>query len=178
MAFLSVFQGYWTINVLKAYGWTKPALMDDAYLTQVGSIAAFMGALRFLWSGAMDLDSASFKKVYGTLLILQVFLGLTIELATTSRFRFAIWMCAMVFTEGGHFTIVPNALKTIYGNSAGVIYGVIFTFTGLANILILSVVRSDFANNYDKVYILSSCLSFVALVILVFGFREERLFIR
>ena len=53
-------------------------------------------------------------------------------------------MCGRVFTEGGHFTIMPNALKTIYGDSATAIYGVILTYTGLANILILFVVKSEF----------------------------------
>lgn len=68
MAFLSVFQGYYTLNVYKAYGYTMTSLADDAFLTRVGSIAAFMGGLRFAWSAAMDLESASFKKVYAVLL--------------------------------------------------------------------------------------------------------------
>jgi len=33
MAFLSVFQGYYTINVYKAYGYTYTVLQDDAFLT-------------------------------------------------------------------------------------------------------------------------------------------------
>jgi hypothetical protein len=70
MAFMSVFQGYYTLNVFKAFGCTKPDLNDDAFLTKVGSIAVFMGALRFLWSAAMDFDSVSFKKVYGFLLVI------------------------------------------------------------------------------------------------------------
>jgi len=54
MAILSIFQGYYAINVYKAYGYTKPALNDDSFLTQVGSLAAFMGTMRFVWSASMD----------------------------------------------------------------------------------------------------------------------------
>lgn len=78
MAFMSVFQGYYTLNVYKAFGYTATQLSDDAFLTKVGSIAALMGAMRFAWSAAMDLDKATFKMVYGSLLVLQIVLGSTI----------------------------------------------------------------------------------------------------
>ena len=70
MAVMSIFQGYYLLNVYKAYGYTKPVLDDDIFLAKVGSIAAFMGAMRFVWSATMDLESASIKKVYGTLLVM------------------------------------------------------------------------------------------------------------
>ena len=71
MSILSVFQGYYILNVYKAYGYTKPALKNDLYLTKVGSAAAFMGALRFVWSGSMDYITINpYKKVYGTLLVI------------------------------------------------------------------------------------------------------------
>jgi len=70
MAVMSIFQGYYLLNVYKAYGYTKPVLDDDIFLSKVGSISAFMGALRFIWSATMDLESASIKKVYGTLLVM------------------------------------------------------------------------------------------------------------
>ena len=70
MAFMSVFQGYYTLNVYKNYGYNYANLSDDAFLTKVGSIAALLGGLRFGWSAAMDLESASFKKVYGLLLVI------------------------------------------------------------------------------------------------------------
>ena len=49
----------------------------------------------------------------------------------------------MLFTEGGHFTIMPNAIRTIYGESATAIYGIVFSFTGTANMMILFIVGSD-----------------------------------
>lgn len=83
----------------------------------------------------------------------------------------------MLFTEGGHFTIIPNLLKKIYGDSATAIYGLIITYTGIANILILFVVKSDFGQSYTKVYFLTAVLSLISLILLTFCFREERLFI-
>lgn len=174
MAFLSIFQGYYALNVFKALGYTKDALADDIFLTQVGSVAAFMGALRFVWSAALDLDGASFKLVYGVLLTIQTLLGATIEFATRSRFTYAAWMCLMLFTEGAHFTVIPNALKKIFGESASSVYGVIFTFTGLSSLLMLFIVRSDFGARYAAVFEFSACLSGLALCILLFAFSEVK----
>ena len=78
MALMSVFQGYYTLTVYKAYGLTESALKDDTFLSTVGSIAGFMSSLRFVLSGAMDLKIGSFKRVYGVILITQITLGATI----------------------------------------------------------------------------------------------------
>lgn len=56
------------LNVYKDYGASHPALQDDGFLTKVGSLAAIMNTMRFVWSGAMDLDflkTSPFKIVYG-----------------------------------------------------------------------------------------------------------------
>lgn len=67
MSVLSVFQGYYLLNVYKIYGYTKPALSNDLFLTIVGSVSGFMGAMRFVWSASMDLiQELPYKKVYGT----------------------------------------------------------------------------------------------------------------
>ena len=67
MAFLSIFQGFYVLNVYKDFGQTKPALSNDAFLSRVGSISTLLNAIRFLWSGAMDLSilkGSPFKSVY------------------------------------------------------------------------------------------------------------------
>ena len=81
----------------------------------------------------------------------------------------------MLFTEGGHFTVMPNAMRTIYGESATAIYGIIFSFTGTANMLILFLVPTDLGQNYGTVFKLSAVLCFIALILLIFCLREERL---
>lgn len=68
MAFLSIFQGFYVLNVFKDYGQTMTSLKDDAFLTKVGSMAAVLNTMRFFWSGSMDLSllkGSAFKIVYG-----------------------------------------------------------------------------------------------------------------
>lgn len=105
--------GFYTIDVYKIFGDTRPNLNHDIFLTEVGSVSAIFGSLRFIWSTA--LDHYSYKKVYGTLLVLQIILGLTYSFAAKSKYMYATWVCLSVWCEGGHFTLVPNILKIIYG---------------------------------------------------------------
>lgn len=82
-------------------------------------------------------------------------------------------MGLLIFTEGAHFVIVPTTLRKLYGEAASSIYGLIFTYTGLANLLIMIIVKSDFGRNYVQVFGLSAILSAIAFVILVTCFKEE-----
>ena len=68
MCCLSILYGFYTLDVYKNFGETKPVLNHDLYLTEVGSIAGVFGSLRFVWSAA--LDRYSYRKVYGSLLVL------------------------------------------------------------------------------------------------------------
>ena len=123
----------------------------------------------------MDIKGATFKKVYGVLLGMQIMLGLTIQLAVSSQTMYIVWVCLMMFTEGGHFTIIPSAIKQIFGEGATSVYGCIFTYTGVSSLMMIFVVNSHFGENYDQVFIFSALLSFVALIMLIFFFKEEKL---
>lgn len=177
MAVMSIFQGYYTLSVYKSYAYTKEGLQDDIFITKVGSIAAFMGALRFIWSATMDhCGENSFKKVYGTLLLTQTILGATIDKAAESgRSLFALWLCLMIFTEGAHFVVIPTALRTLYREAAPSIYGVVFTYTGLSSLIIMLVGQTSFGKNYSQVFELSAYLSGAALFLLLFCFKEVEL---
>jgi hypothetical protein len=110
-------------------------LDHEIYLTEVGSFASIFGSLRFIWSAA--LDHYSYKKVYGTLLVLQTSLAFTYYFAAKNRTMYAAWVCLTIWCEAGHFTIVPNILKIIYGKQATSLYGVIFTYTGICGTMML-----------------------------------------
>lgn len=75
MACLSVLFGYYTVDVYKIFGDSRTVLNHEIYLTEVGSLSALFGSFRFVWSGL--LDHYSYKKVYGSLLIIQMILGST-----------------------------------------------------------------------------------------------------
>lgn len=50
---------------------------------------------------------------------------------------YAVWISLMLFCEGGHFTLVPNVLKKIYGDRGTALYGIAFSYTGICSILIV-----------------------------------------
>lgn len=104
--------GYYTVDVFKTFGNTRPELEGDLFLTEVGSISAVFGSLRFTWSAA--LDKFSYKIVYGTLLVLQMILASTMIFAANSKGMFTTWVCLTIWCEAGHFTLIPNVLKKIY----------------------------------------------------------------
>ena len=42
-----------------------------------------------------------------------------------------------MFCEGGHFTLVPNIIKKIYGSKATQLFGIAFTYTGLCSVFMI-----------------------------------------
>ena len=70
--------GYYIVNTYKSFGQTISVLDDDHFLSTISSISALFNAARFIWSGA--LDKFAFKKVYGSLLVIQITLAFTIGL--------------------------------------------------------------------------------------------------
>ena len=83
---------------------------------------------------------------------MQALLGYTLEMSTRSQATFAIWVSLLIFCEGAHFVVVPTALKQIFGPSASSIYGFIFTFTGLANLIMFLMVSNDVGQNYALIF--------------------------
>ena len=50
---------------------------------------------------------------------------------------YAFFYCMILFAEGGHFTVVPNVLKQIFGSQATQLYGFMFSYTGFTSILLV-----------------------------------------
>mgnify|MGYP003930159033 CR=1 FL=1 len=181
MAFSSVFMGYYILNIYKMFGAAFPNLSDDSYLTTVGVLASMTGTLRFCWSALLDFKWASFKRVYGVLLVSQIALGSTLLWAANNgRITFAVWVSLIIFCEGGHFTLMPHIFKKTFGEQMAIkAYGVGFSFTGLASMMILVVVTTTTGKSNDIIgsctptIYLSVTLSAMALLVLVFFFNEE-----
>ena len=69
MLFGSMFYGLFVVNAFKNFGLEN--IHDDRFLTITGGIGAGMnGVSRFLWASLIDFFG--FKKIYASLLILQV----------------------------------------------------------------------------------------------------------
>ena len=136
MNMFSIITGFFAVNNFKIYG-QKNGLTDENYLAILGSFAAFCNAIRFLWSYATDFYS--YKLVYGILLVLQIVIDFTVPLVASNKFLYAIWICLMLFCEGAHFVLVPNILKKIFGDKSTQLYGIAFSYNGIASILIIFV---------------------------------------
>jgi hypothetical protein len=106
---LFVVNGIVTVDVYKIYGSTRTNLDHEGYLTQVSSFSAIFNCLRFVWSAA--LDRYSYKVVYGTMLVMEIILAFTFKWSAKSVYTYALWVWLSIWTEGGHFCIVPNILK-------------------------------------------------------------------
>lgn len=141
----------------------------EIYLTEVGSFSCIFGCLRFVWSAA--LDRYSYKIVYGTLLVIQILLAFTYYFAAKSRVLFALWVWLTIWCEGGHFTLVPNILKIIYGKHATSLYGVVFVYTGLCGTLMIGILRTRLSHEYIIFWMLTGGLSICSLIILQIVFN-------
>lgn len=113
MNFLSIFLGLFIANEYKPFWYTALSTPGDNFIAQVGSVGAIFNGLRFIWSWL--LDHYSYKVVYGALLVLEIFLGCTMPSAVGNKWIYSTWICLGYFCLGGHFTLVPNEMKKVFG---------------------------------------------------------------
>ena len=128
--------------------------------------------MRFIWSAV--LDHLPYRLVYGELLTLQFLLAATMSVAINSKVTYGIWICLALFCEGGHFTIVPNTLKKIFGDQATSLYGIMLTYTGFSSMLLIGMMKTPLGEDYIVFYLITAGCSLVALGLLVFAFDETR----
>lgn len=93
--------------------------------------------------------------------------------AAQNRTTYTIWVSMILFTEGGHFSLLPTVIKALYSNLATQLYSLLFTFTGLSNLLMIIVVRSSLGHDYQSMFWIMSGLSGLSLVLLVTLFEEK-----
>lgn len=164
--------GMFVINTFKTYGLKH--INDDGFLTVVGSVSSVFGGLRFIWSFFVD-HTGSFKKCYMVLLIVQIIFGSTFVFVSSNKPLFFIWVCIIIWCEGGHFTLVPTACAKLFGEHAAIVYGFAFSFGSIPQIL-SSIMVKFFLNDigYEVFYYTSAALSVVSLLILIFVFEEKK----
>ena len=160
------------MDTYKNLGESVDVLNNDSYLTLISSISSLFNALRFVWSGA--LDKYSFKWVYGTLVIIQIVLAFTITFTEKTKFSFAVMLCLTLFCIGGHFALFPNVLKQVFGKQATVLYGFLFTGTGLSSLVIVSLILTPIGKHYHIMFYIFGMFSIISLVILIFFYKTTR----
>ena len=160
------------MDTYKNLGESVEVLNNDSYLTLISSVSSLFNALRFVWSGA--LDKYSFKWVYGTLVVIQILLASTIKLEETSKFSFAVMLCLTLFCIGGHFALFPNVLKQVFGKQATVLYGFLFTGTGISSVFIVGLILTPVGKQYQIMFYIFGMFSVLSLVILIFFYKQIR----
>jgi len=176
MSTFSVMIGIITVSVIKTFAFTRPNLNNEKYITEVISISCVFNSLRALWS--IFLDHSTYKKVYGSLLILETTLGFTYCFSSKSKYSYAIWIWLNQWCEGGHFTLIPNILNIMYGKYATQIYGCIFSFNSISSLILLFVLRTSMATKYFYLWGLGSCMSCISIVILFTLFKQEKFMVK
>jgi len=171
MAAFSFFLGAFTVSNYKAFGEVNN--IGENFLTMIGSIGAFFATIRFIWSGF--LDTYSYRKVYGALLCVQIVSGIGIVLFSHIKWVYAFFYSMILFCEGGHFTLVPNVLKQIFGPKATQLYGFAFSFTGFTSLSLLGLQMAFLSDKTYKYFFLGGALtSGIALVMLIFWFTDAK----
>lgn len=165
MAVCSVTVGLITVDCVKTFAFTRTDLNHEAYLTEVISFSCIFNGGRALW--AFFLDKWSYKWVYGSMLILQTILGFTYYFSSKSMVTYAIWIWLGQWCEGGHFTIIPNILKIIYGKHATEVYGIVFCYIGVASTMMIGLLRTPLGTDYIWFWGFGSCMSIVAFILLM-----------
>lgn len=128
--------------------------------------------MRFIWSGLID--KYSYKFSYSIMILIQIFTALTFEQIKQYKALYTIWICLIIWTEGGHFAILPAIMSKTFGEYANIMYGISFSLCGMANVL--SVILTKFVLDdlgFSFFYYLSGGLNCVAFLILIFVFKEE-----
>jgi len=164
--------GLVTVDIYKTFGDSRENLDHETYLTEVASISCIFNSFRFAWSTA--LDHHSYKKVYGTLLCIQIVLAFTYSIAAKSRILYAIWVWFSIWCESGHFTLIPNILKCIYGKQATSLYGVAFSYVGITCLIMVFMLPTALGHDYIIFWMVTGFMSITALLMLMFLFKQEK----
>ena len=169
---MSIFSGFFVLNQTKVYG-MENGLTNDKNLALIASIGSIFNALRWVWSWM--LDYYNYKQVYGILLVSQIFLNFTITFVSKNTWLYGVWIILFMFSEGGHFTLVPNMLKLIYGSSATQLYGVFFSYISLCAICMIMLQNaflvSDEVDTFNLFFKLNGVLSAISLFLLFAFFK-------
>mmetsp|Transcript_18595 Transcript_18595/g.16473 ORF Transcript_18595/g.16473 Transcript_18595/m.16473 type:complete len:310 (+) Transcript_18595:572-1501(+) len=163
---LSLVQGTFVSFVFKNYGLEN--IPNDAFITTVGTIGAIMnGISRSFWG--ILVDKFPYKYVFGSLLLIQIVLGFTIQLVVSNKILYLIWIALSYFCLGGHFSMTPTVCAQLYGAKTGSrIYSLVFFFLIPPGIIALVLSQSLYHSiGYGKIFYITggmTCISFVALM--------------
>ena len=130
MTFLSINMSTFMIGNFQQFA--SAYITDQDYFVLLGSVGSLCASLRFFWS--LPVDYFSFKIVYGAMILTQFALSLVMPYAAKSKTWYFVCVCVAFFCEGGHFTLVPAMYKKLFGDEGVRVFGVGFSFIGIASL--------------------------------------------
>lgn len=169
MNFFSIFLGLFVANMWKQYWNTLADPPSDKLQSTIGSIGLVFNGMRFIWS--MLLDHYSYKSVYGSMLVLEILIAFTFPLVVNYTWIYVCYICIGYLCLGGHFTLLPNVCKQIFGDKATLVYSYLYTYagvTGVAECLIQIFLMTS--NNLEFFFYLYGGFSVISLILLIFWF--------
>ncbi|CDW84583.1 UNKNOWN [Stylonychia lemnae] len=165
------FIGNFLASQYKTYGLSVG--LPNRYLTLLGSIAFIFGAIRFIWS--YSVDRFSFKFSYTIVLLIQIVISLSFRFVKDSKALYFIWICAIIFTEAGHFAMFPTAVAKLFGDLAPQVYGIQFTAFGLSSVVSTIIVYFTLDSIGHEFYFnVGAATSAFSLLILLVFFKETK----
>ena len=115
MIYTGLFYGVYLAGVYKT---TAQDFISDKALTTAGALGSLCnGGSRILW--ATLYDHYGFKKVYFTLLCIQLVVSSTIFYLKMQPTLYTIWVGLSFLCEGGHFSLFPTLTCRIFGMTNG-----------------------------------------------------------
>jgi MFS family permease len=179
---LSIFHGMFILGSGKT--WAEQAFTDDKFLSYVLSVGSFFGALRFFWSFLMD--KFSFKQIYGTMLLIQLVIGLILPIimklpdSKAKQTIFSICICFSYNIEGAHFVVMPTVLAKLFGPNGGFrVFAIGFSFFSLASILNIGIITLFLDNTglyelgFSGIFSLYCFFSVISIALLI-SFKEKK----
>lgn len=125
--------------------------------------------MRFIWSAM--LDYLPYKVVYGILLTVEIIVGATYPSIINDEYLVGIWICLGYWCLGGHFTLVPNEMKKVFGDNTTQLYSYFYTYGGITGIveviLQICVMTPD---NLEVFYYLYTGFAGISLLMLIFWY--------
>jgi hypothetical protein len=169
MNFFSIFLGLFIANEYKLFWQNAKNPPEDQFTSSVGSIGSVFNGMRFIWSAL--LDHFEYKTVYGILLVLEISLGVTYPLIIDEKWLVGIWICLGYWCLGGHFTLVPNEMKKIFGENTTQLYSYFYTYGGITGIVecVLQILVMTQENLYIFYYLYAG-FAFMSLIMLIFWY--------
>jgi len=143
----------------------KEDILDDKYLTLIGSIGAIACSFsRFIWG--IILEKSTFKAIYGLLSIINALLAFSVFYIVASKNIYFIYVILAYLCYGGHLGMFPAVTSQIFGIRYGPqIYGILFYAFPASN-FVQYLLMNYVSQGYWIIYKISGLMSVGAFLII------------